>query len=336
MCLAVYRDHPNGVLDFARESEYYWGEIRREQMEAVLEHARTYGYDAAIDDLLGKRVDPAYRESLREPTRVDWRLLLGMTSSHTVLDVGSGWGRLSFALAPWVRHVYSLEYVPQRIEFQRIMRDQRGDSNVTLIKSSFLDLPFRAASLDWVMFNGVFEWIGLAGPGDPGEMQRGVLRQAFDILKPGGHVAIAIENRWGINTFFGAIDHSGLPFTNLMPRRLASWWVDRKGARLRNDTVAGGYRTYTYGLGGYESLMKQAGADRVWMYAMLPHYNVPRALIPLQPAVPRHVQTYAIDEIWQRASVSAAIARKMIRLAVRVRWMRQIYPHLLIVGRKPC
>jgi ubiquinone/menaquinone biosynthesis C-methylase UbiE len=335
-CFAVYRDRGDGILDFARKSGYYWGEIPREKMKAVLEYARTHGYDAAIDDFLGKQVDAAYRQSLREPTRIDWRLLLGMTSNDSVLDVGSGWGRLTFALAPWVRHVYSLEYIPERVEFQRIMRDQRGDSNVSLIKSSFLDLPFRASSLNWVLFNGVFEWIGVAGDGDPGEMQTSVLKRSFDILRPGGCVVIAIENRWGINTFFGATDHSGLPFTNLMPRRLASWWVDKRAARLRNDTVSSGYRTYTYGLPGYESLMKKAGADRVWAYAVLPHYNIPRAVIPLQPAVPSHVENYAIDESWQRASALASMARMMLHFAARVGWMRLVYPHYLIVGRKDC
>lgn len=336
-CGQVYRDDPLGVVDFIRDSAYYWGEIPREKMEAVLDYARQHGFDAAIDDYLGVHIDASYRDSLREPTRVDWRLLLGMTREHSVLDVGSGWGRLGFALAPWVRHLYSLEYVPQRLEFQRIMREQRGDQNITLVHGSFLQLPFAANTLDWVVFNGVLEWVGLAGEKNPRDMQVDVLRRSFDILRPGGHVAVAIENRWGINTFFGELDHSGLPFTNLLPRRLASWVVNRHAAKYRNDASNRGYRTYTYGLGGYCKLMREAGAGEVSVHALLPHYNVPRAIIPLYPSTAsRRHEEYAIDEIWQRASAPASLARLLLRWLVRLRVMRQIYPHYLIVGKKPC
>jgi ubiquinone/menaquinone biosynthesis C-methylase UbiE len=335
-CSKVYRADGTALIDFVGGSDYYWGEIPQEQMERVLEHARRHGYESAIDDLLGKEIDPSYRTSLREPTRVDWRLQLGMTKKHSALDVGSGWGRLGFALAEHIGHLYSLEYVPQRLEFQKIMHEQRRSANITLMRGSFLDLPFKPASLDWVIFNGVFEWVGLAGSDDPEQMQRAVLDRAFDIVKPGGHVAIAIENRWGINTFFGAIDHSGMPYTNLMPRRIADWWVRRHEARLRNDASSQGYRTYTYGLDGYLGLMRDAGADQSKGWALLPHYNTPRAMIPVAPLASYAAQAYAIDEVWQRASPSATVARTLLRLLVRAGVMRYIYPHYLVVGRKPC
>lgn len=335
-CGQVYREDSHGAVDFIRDPAYYWGEIPQEKMEAVLAFARKHGFDAAIDDYLGVHVDASYRDSLREPTRVDWRLLLGMTRDHSVLDVGSGWGRLGFALAPWVRHLYSLEYVPQRLEFQRIMREQRGDRNITLVHGSFLQLPFAANTLDWVVFNGVLEWVGLAGEANPRDMQVDVLRRSFEIVRPGGHVAVAIENRWGINTFFGELDHSGLPFTNLLPRRLASWVVNRHAAKYRNDASKRGYRTYTYGLGGYRKLMHEAGADEVSVFALLPHYNVPRAIIPLYPPTASHHEEYAIDEIWQRASRPASLARQFLRWLIRLHVMRQIYPHYLIVGKKTC
>lgn len=336
-CSQVYGQSHEGMVDFVRDSGYYWGEIPREKMEAVLDYAREHGIDAAIDDYLGVQVDAAYRESLREPTRVDWRLLLGMSKEHTVLDVGSGWGRLGFALAPWIRHLFSLEYVSQRLEFQRIMRDQNGVRNVTLIRGSFLDLPFQPDSLDWVIFNGVLEWVGLAGSDDPRRMQVEALRQSFNIAKPGGHVVVAIENRWGINTFFGELDHSGLPYTNLMPRRVANWWVKRHAAKYRNDASNPGYRTYTYGLNGYQKLMREAGAQNVAVFALLPHYNIPRAVIPLAPSrCSAAQQSYALDEVWQRASPSAALARLGIRALVRAGVMPHIYPHYLIVGSKPC
>lgn len=336
-CHAQYRDHAAGIVDFMRDSQYYWGEISEDHMDAALTYARDHGFDAAIDDYLGKEVDPSYRQSLREPTRVDWRLLLGIGRDATVLDVGSGWGRLAFALAPWVKHVYSLEYVQRRLEFQRIMMEQRGDTNVTLVHGNFLQLPFAADVLDWVLFDGVLEWVGLAGEKDPRDMQVEVLRRSFEAVKPGGHVAVAIENRWGINTFLGEIDHSGLPFTNLMPRAMASWWVNRHAARFRNNASTRGYRTYTYGLGGYQALMHEAGAGDVAVYALLPHYNIPRAIVPLAPRrCSISQQEYAIDEIWQRASPLATMMRYGLRALVRVGLMPYIYPHYLVVGRKSC
>ncbi len=334
-CGQVYRANQDDVIDVIGPSGYYWGEIPADQMARVLEHARLHGHDAAIDDLLGKEIDPAYRDSLRDPTRTDWRLLLGFGRGHRVLDVGSGWGRLTFALAPCVGELYSLEYVAERLEFQRIAREQRGDRNIHLVHGSFTDLPFADSALDWIIFNGVLEWVGLAGTRDPHRMQMEVLRRSFEILKPDGRVLIAIENRWGGPSFLGAKDHSGLAFTNLMPRWLADVYVRFRKRRYRNDREPRGYRTYTYGLRGYVKMMRRAGFGPVSVHAALPSYNRPRIILPLYPVAAKAPQLHVIDEQFRRRSLKAHVARRAFRALIRLGIAPLIYPHYLVVAQKP-
>lgn len=277
--------------------------IPRELMARVLEHARRHGVDSAIDDLLGEKIDRSCRINLREPTRIDWRLLLGLSHRDRVLDVGSGWGRLAFALAPFVGHVYSLEASEQHLAFQQIMLEQHGDPNITLLHGEFLELPFQSETLDWVIMNGFLHSIGRAGATSSLRMQAKVLQRAFDLLQPGAHVAIGVENRWGLHALFG---------------------------QRRGD------RTNTHGLDAYHRLLVRCGADEVRSFALLPHHRKPRAIIPVSPPCPPAAQAFAIDQVWSRASPAAAFGRRLLGLCVHARVMRYVYPHYLLIGRKPC
>jgi hypothetical protein len=103
------------------------------------------------------------------------------------------------------------------------------------------------------------------------------------ILKPNGTLLIGIENRWGYNGAFGSIDHSGLPYTNLMPRWMATWWL-RRSTREHTHTVLNSkrqYRTYTYGARGYRKLLADSGFPATSMYWPDPDYNQPFSIIPL-------------------------------------------------------
>jgi SAM-dependent methyltransferase len=300
---------PGLLVDSAPRHYEQRGGIACEQMERVLSHARRHGMDAAIDEVLGETIHASHRAHLREPTRVDWRLMLGMTRSDHVLDVGSGWGRLAFALAPWVGHLYSLEHVEQELEFQKIMLEERGDSNVTLMHGTILDLHDRPGALDWVIFNGVFATSPRTEGRDSLTTRQEMLARACSLLKPGGHVAICIGNRWGVDAF--------------RPSR-----AGRGGNPL--------HPAHNGGLSVHRKLLTRAGFDEVRSFALLPHHSAPRAIIPIDPPCPPDAQQFVIDQVWRRASTAAALARALLAVLVRARVMRYFYPYYLLVGRKPC
>jgi precorrin-6B methylase 2 len=295
------------VAESAPRKHDHRGRIAREQMETILAHARLHGTDSAIDEVLGQTIHAANRESLREPTRVDWRLLLGMTCSDQVLNVGSGWGRVAVALAPWVGHLYSLEQAEQELEFQELMLEQRAVSNVTLLRGSILDLRCRNDTLDWVIFDGIFA--ATEGARDSRDTRAEMLARAFAALRPGGHVAICVANRWAVDT--------------LRP--------SRNGLHEQAS-----HRRYGGSVVAHTKLLARAGADEVRSYALLPHHAAPRAIIPIDPPCPPAAHEFVIDQVWRRASPAAALARGLLTILVRARVMRHFYPYYLLVGRKPC
>ncbi|MCL4401858.1 MAG: hypothetical protein M1436_04210, partial [Acidobacteria bacterium] len=108
-----------------------------------------------------------------------------------------------------------------------------------------------------------------------------------ELLAPGGKIYVAIESRFGWNQIRGAIDHSGLRYTSLLPRFLARM-VCRYSSNYRSGVNAG-YRTYTYSYYGYRKLFRSAGLNLAAAYVSLPGYNEPTNLIPLKtPAIREH------------------------------------------------
>ena len=282
-CPACQKSWPvrDGVPRFF-EPSYYWGEVPKSEAGEFLKQAKEMGWHpAAMNRFSGDR---DMQISLTDWQRASWLPLLGLEEKSVALDIGCGYGAITSSLARAAGQVFSLEAVPERIEFTRIRMSQEGLSNVTLVQASALDPPFSDGMFDLVIVNGVLEWVGeWDHEGNPRDVQIGFLKQMGRILKPGGTLLIGIENRWGYNGAFGSIDHSGLPYTNLMPRRMATWWL-RRSTREHTHTVLNSkreYRTYTYGARGYQKLLADSGFPATSMYWPDPDYNQPFSIIPL-------------------------------------------------------
>ena len=113
---------------------------------------------------------------------------------------------------------------------------------------------------------------------------------------------IGIENRFGYNMFQGDIDHSGLPYTSLMPRSVASLYL-KFNRRAHNRTTLNPqrkYRTYTYTQRGYQKLLAQSGFQSNTFYWSDPGYNQPYSLVPMRSTLVRQYFR------WKRADPSQA------------------------------
>lgn len=108
--------------------------------------------------------------------------------------------------------------------------------------------------------------------GNPRDIQLGFLRGLLSLLRPGGCLYIGIENRFGLPSWLGRPDHPGLPFTSLLPRRLA----DLLTSRMLRDRGWSKYYTYTYSWLGYKRLLRQAGFGEVEIYWVYPSYSNPK------------------------------------------------------------
>jgi ubiquinone/menaquinone biosynthesis C-methylase UbiE len=272
----------DGVFNFLGEKDVCWGEVPPEYMKELVGLARRKGFKTALEQVAFQY--PDLEDYLLSYGRIDWLFhCLNLQRNDSCLDLGSGWGSLTFALARHFKEVWSLEPVRQRIEFQKIRRDQEGTSNVNLARALMSDLPFSNGYFDLIVANGVLEWVGIGdNPRNPRRMQLDFLREIKRLLRPQGCLYIGIENRFGWPNFLGARDHSGLPFSSILPRKLADLEVKilrrTKGVYQREKRTAldwKSYRTYTYSSIGYRDLLKEAGFDDIDLFWVSPSYNYP-------------------------------------------------------------
>src|SRR5207249_7300311 len=163
------------------------------------------------------------------------------------------------------------------------------------------------------------------------------------ILRPGGCLYLGIENRLGFQYCLGVKDHSGLPFTSLMPRWIAGQIVGAAHGRGRCEGYRGnknvsGYRWPTYSLRGYTALLGEAGFSDVSFYWTYPSYNEPRYISSLDFDAP---VKFLIDQSWQRRvapdempiRVALNLARHLPPKVLLTIW-RAFCPHFAIFARK--
>jgi SAM-dependent methyltransferase len=236
------------------------------------------------------------RLGLLDLQRASWAPMLGLGEQATVLDIGSGYGAITHSLSRFAAEVYSVEAIPERIDFTRERLRQERILNVHLVQASATALPLADDSFDLVVVNGVLEWVGewdLAV--DPRTAQINFLKKIRRLLKNDGALLIGIENRFGLDFFLGNRDHSGLPYTSLVPRAVATFMIRHNSQPHYRTQLSSQkqYRTYTYSEGGYRRLLSDAGFAELSSYWADTGYNQPYHLIPL--AIPAWVQRHSAE-----------------------------------------
>ncbi|PYT27299.1 MAG: hypothetical protein DMG57_18700 [Acidobacteria bacterium] len=326
-CGAVGR-YLDGVPCFT-DAKYYWGEVPEQTMRLANELADAEGWQAAVEKTVPRA---ELRQYICDARRADFQYLWDLPADATILDVGAGWGAIAAALAVNFSRVVAAEGVYERTRFIEKRARQSGLTSLQAVCADFLRLPFAPGQFDAIVLNGVVEWIGLASPeGDPRELQLRFLRRMRELLKPSGLVCVGIENRVGWSMFRGAPDHSGLPYTSLMPRALARYWCRRNQGNYRSDKNAS-YRTYTYSLGGYRRLFHEAGFEGFQAFHAYDGYNKPSVLLPLenQRALLHFVKRLELGRIGWRGYVREKILQMAARTGV---WARGASEYIFLLKR---
>lgn len=321
----------NGIPRFF-DSATYWGEVGQSDAASLASEALRNGWREAVRAHFAGNWDMLI--SILDWQRTSWLPLYPLRGDAVALDIGSGFGAITQALAHTAQKVYSVEAIPERIEFTRIRLEQEGVSNVQLLQSSALELPFADGMFDLIAVNGVLEWVGeWCTSKSPRSVQLDFLKSLHRLLKPDGLVVIGTENRFSYDAFRGSMDHSGLPYTSLVPRFLATFCLRRARRRHYRTTLntRREYRTYTYSERGYKKLLDESSfkGQFYWPY---PGYNQPYRVTPLRNELVRD-QLLEISSApslwlrrgWQRWAKSAAAYLGLFRLLV---------PDYLIVGTK--
>lgn|GEM_PF-827307 len=124
--------------------------------------------------------------------------------SQRVLDAGCGAGLATVALAKRGYLLYALDSVAEMIDLTRNTAVREGvQERIRYARGDVNHLTFAGETFDLVLAVGVLPW--LAAP-------EGALAEMCRVLKPGGHIILTTDNRWGLCWFLD-------PLTNplLMP-----------------------------------------------------------------------------------------------------------------------
>ena len=242
--LLDYRFYPG-------EDLYTDGEIE----EQLLEIARTTPEDALNAVIAEEHKWPILyhmshiRENILNAVRI--------TGEDDVLEIGSGCGAVTGSLARHARSVTCID-LSRRRSLVNAWR-HRDKENIKIIVGNFSEIEKALdKKYDYVTLIGVFEY-GQAyiGGDDP---YGTFLKKIRRLLKPGGKLVIAIENRLGLKYWAGAReDHSGGYFDG-----------------LENYPEGGSARTFSRP--ELERILAENGFERRDFYYPYPDYKLPFTL----------------------------------------------------------
>lgn len=258
----------NRIPVFRKCEDFYYTGISKQNTQRLMHLSKELGWRKATEEMASCSNDrEGFIRAVTDEKRVSWRYLLNIAADSTFLDYGSGFGVASICLSRICRLVVSMDLILERLQFLMSRAEQENIYNIIPVCAGDLPyLPFPDSIFDYVVLNGVLEWIPLSREGDPLEIQRESLKEIHRVLKNRGILYIGIENRYGINFLLGDPDpHSKLPYGNVLPRRAAKFyskWV--KGSD---------FRTYTHSRRGYSKLLIKSGFQDVQFFWPYPDYR---------------------------------------------------------------
>ncbi|MCL2884434.1 MAG: class I SAM-dependent methyltransferase, partial [Oscillospiraceae bacterium] len=173
-----------------------------------------------------------------------------------VLEVGAGMGAVTGALCEKAAHVTAVELSLRRAE--AIDKRCGGRDNLEVMVANFNDIVFDR-QFDCITLVGVLEYASLYTRSENPFLD--FLTKLKALLKPGGKLLIAIENKFGMKYFAGAPeDHTGRLYDGL------------------GGYVQSGSGVRTFGHGEIQRLLDSAGFPKLKFYYPLPDYKFPNVI----------------------------------------------------------
>jgi len=298
-----------------------WADIPRDQVETLIAESRRIGWRAALDDAAVGA--PFFGARLGKLGLANWHVLLARSPRERALDVGCGFGTLPLGLSEHFATAVGAEMLLERVRFASLRAEQEPWPNAHFVRSHGMRLPFADSTFDLVTMNGVLEWGALYSEGEPRAMQVKMLEEMRRVATAKGVVAVAIENRYALESLLGLTDtHTGLTFVTALPRPLANLV-----SQLRHRQP---YRVYLYSRPGYTDLFAEAGFRDVTVLDLVSSYNDYDFVVR-----PDDSLTYRL--LWERGMVRSFYGPAGKARRALARWSPRLlgelsYAYLVVAG----
>lgn len=296
-------------------AQSYWSELPKERLNWLIEQAKSLGWEAAVQSAFDR--EPDLLSHVLDTQRASWITLLGLPKDAVALDLGCGFGAVTHSVSRAVAELYSLDAVPENVEFTRVRLEQAGIRNVKQVQASILAPPFRNSTFDLIFLNGVLEWADIwKTKSRLRDAQVSFLSRLRRLLKPGGVIVVGTGHRTGFPSVRGFQVSSRLPYINLMPRFAASWFLTRFKREPHQNA-----RSLTYSRAGYQRLFRDAQLRPLNLYWSEPSYDHPHVLIPFEGVLPRKHVEAKLSDFWHvdRGGITwkfQSLARKLLAPAL--------------------
>lgn len=260
----------------------YSGAVTREAMRGLIALAENGHWLTAVRAVF-KESNPQLYDYAADLSRASWIPILPIGPESTVLEISSGLGAVTHALALNYRRVVSVESVAELARFGKVRLDQEGLNNVDLIQTTLELLPFCKETFDLIVLNGVLEWVGewRGRIGIARDAQSEALRDLRRLLRPEGVLIVGSENRIAYTSWLHRRDH---PRVQVGSIRLP--WLDSVYAKLKRPGFyrslldpRAGYRRHSRSPHGYSKLLQGAGFSVVDVWWPPNGYNSPHTLL---------------------------------------------------------
>lgn len=315
-----------GIADVRRNRDVYYGEIDKHEMEGLLAKLETLvSSEKLFYEEFQKLAPKHFYDYACSPDRADWLSLFDLSPQSVVMDYGAGLGNFALALSNICGEVWSVDSTPHRLQLIGYRAQAEKKANIHLMLADSPEaLPFPTKKFDLILLNGVLEWTALKSGMRPDDFHVGFIENLSRYLKTGGRIVVAIENRFGLQHFWGETEHNDFPFAALLPRPLASMINRMRGH--------GNYETYTYSYNGLRNILKRSGLQVSRHYLAFPSYQ--RARLVLDDRRSAESMAHSLSQMMPGLSRKWQAYRFVWAILARAGLARVLSPAYIIEGTK--
>lgn len=210
-------------------------------------------------------------------------------SEASVLEIGCGLGAITGVLCDKCRKVTAVELSKRRAT--GTLFRCREKENLEIIVGNLNDIEFEE-KFDYITLIGVLEYQGSYTATENPYLD--FLKKVKTLLKPEGHLLVAIENQYGLKYWCGAReDHTQIPFDGLN-----QYSISRRAVR-------------TFSKEALQQLLTESGFAKTYFYYPMPDYKLP-TVIYSQEKLPADANMYDANYYYSPDSKTLIAEEKSI------------------------